>query len=64
MPASTLRRFWTRLSHYHGQLMNYAELARSFGVSDMVVRRYVDILEGTLPAGEVLAGSMEPAAGG
>lgn len=47
IPAATLRRFWTMLCHYHGQVMNYAEFARSFGVSDMTVRRYLDILEGT-----------------
>ena len=47
IPAPTLRRFWTTLSHYHGQLLNCAELARSFGVSDMTVRRYIDILTGT-----------------
>ncbi len=47
IPAPTLRRFWTMLCHYHGQLLNHAELARSFGVSDMTVRRYLDILEGT-----------------
>ena len=47
IPAQTLRRFWTMLSHYHGQLMNYAEFARSFGISDMTVRKYIDILEGT-----------------
>jgi len=47
IPAATLRRFWTMLCHYHGQLLNYSELARAFGVSDMTVRRYVDILEGT-----------------
>ena len=47
IPAATLRRFWTMLCHYHGQVLNYAELARSFGVSDMTVRRYLDILEGT-----------------
>lgn len=46
IPARTLRRFWTMLSHYHGQILNYAELGRSFGVSDMTVRRYSDILEG------------------
>jgi predicted AAA+ superfamily ATPase len=48
IPARTLRRFWTMLSHYHGQILNYAELGRSFGVSDMTVRKYCDILEGTL----------------
>jgi len=47
IPARTLRRFWTMLSHYHGQILNYAELGRSFGVSDMTVRKYCDILEGT-----------------
>ena len=47
IPARTLRRFWTMLSHYHGQILNYAELSRSFGISDMTVRKYCDILEGT-----------------
>ena len=47
IPARTLRRFWTMLSHYHGQILNYAELGRSFGVSDMTIRKYCDILEGT-----------------
>jgi predicted AAA+ superfamily ATPase len=46
IPARTLRRFWVMLSHYHGQILNYSELSRSFGVSDMTVRRYCDILEG------------------
>jgi predicted AAA+ superfamily ATPase len=46
IPARTLRRFWTMISHYHGQLLNYSELARSFGVSDVTVRRYGEILEG------------------
>jgi len=47
IPADTLRRFWTMLCHYHGQLLNYAELARSFGISDMTARKYLDILSGT-----------------
>ncbi|MBM4045373.1 MAG: ATP-binding protein [Planctomycetes bacterium] len=47
IPAPTLRRFWVMLSHYHGQTLNYSELARSFGISDMTVRRYVDVLAGT-----------------
>jgi hypothetical protein len=47
IPARMLRRFWTMLSHYHGQIMNYSELGRSFGISDMTVRKYCDILEGT-----------------
>ncbi|MGH8522758.1 MAG: ATP-binding protein [Gammaproteobacteria bacterium] len=47
IPAATVRRFWTMLCHYHGQVLNHAELARAFGISDMTVRRYLDILEGT-----------------
>lgn len=47
IPAHTLRRFWTMICHYHGQILNHSELARSFGISDMTVRRYLDILEGT-----------------
>ncbi len=47
IPARTLRRFWTMLSHYHGQVINYSELGRSFGISDVTIRKYIDILEGT-----------------
>lgn len=47
IPSRMLRRFWTMLCHYHGNVINYAELGRSFGISDMTVRRYCDILEGT-----------------
>lgn len=47
IPATTLRRFWTMLCHYHGQQLNYAEFSRSFGVTDKTVRNYLDILEGT-----------------
>lgn len=50
LPALTLRRFWTMLAHYHGQTWNGSELARSLGVSDKTVSRYLDILEGTFMA--------------
>jgi len=45
-PAYTMLRFWTMLAHYHGQIWNGAELARSLGVSQPTVRRYLDGLEG------------------
>jgi len=45
-PAATLLRFWTMLAHYHGQIWNAAEPARSLGVSEPTVRRYLDILSG------------------
>jgi predicted AAA+ superfamily ATPase len=35
------------LAHYHGQLWNGSEFARSFGVSDPTVRRYLDLLTST-----------------
>ncbi len=47
IPARTLTRFWTMLSHYHGQILNLSELGRAFGISEATVRRYLDILEGT-----------------
>lgn len=47
IPSRTLGRFWTMLSHYHGQILNYSDLARSFGISDVTVRKYIEILEGT-----------------
>jgi predicted AAA+ superfamily ATPase len=43
----TMRRFWMMLTHYHGQILNYSELARSFGISDMTVRQYLEILSQT-----------------
>lgn len=47
IPANTLRRFWTMICHYHGQVVNFSEIGRAFGVSDMTVRKYLDILEKT-----------------
>lgn len=45
-PAPMLLRFWTMLAHYHGQVWNAAEPARSLGVNESTVRRYLDLLEG------------------
>lgn len=45
--ASTLRRFWTMLAHYHAQIWNASEFGRSFGVSDTTVSRYLDVLVST-----------------
>jgi predicted AAA+ superfamily ATPase len=46
IPAETLRRFWTMIAHYHGQVWNAAHLARSLGASENTARRYLDILAG------------------
>ena len=48
VPGPTLRRFWAMLAHWHGQTWNSSEFARSFGVADTTVRRYLDILSGAL----------------
>ena len=47
VPSDTIRRFWTMLAHYHGQLWNGSELARSLGVSVPTVKRYLDLLTQT-----------------
>jgi predicted AAA+ superfamily ATPase len=47
LPSETLYRFWSMLAHYHGQVWNASEFARSFGVSDATVRRYLDLLTST-----------------
>ncbi len=47
IPTITLRRFWMMLAHYHGQIWNASEFSRAFGMSDGVVRHYLDILSST-----------------
>jgi len=47
VPAMQLRRFWTMLAHYHGQLWNAAKIANSLGTSAPTVQKYLDILEDT-----------------
>jgi predicted AAA+ superfamily ATPase len=46
-PPAMLR-FWRMLAHYHGQIWTAAEPARSLGVSEPTVRRYLDTLTQTL----------------
>ena len=47
IPSRLLRRFWMMLAHYHGQIVNYSEIGRSFGAADTTIRRYLDILSST-----------------
>ncbi len=47
LPADTIRRFWTMLAHVHGEIWNASAFARSFGVSEATVRRYLDLLAST-----------------
>lgn len=46
IPPAAMRRFWTTLAHYHGQIWNAAKLGRSIGVSDKTARHYLDLLTG------------------
>lgn len=54
IPALTLRKFWTLLGHYNGQILNYSEIGRNFGVSDATTKKYLDLLAGTFMV-EILA---------
>jgi len=40
----TLRRFWSMVAHYHGQIWNASEIGRSLGEAHTTVRRHLDIL--------------------
>lgn len=44
VPAETLRRFWTMLSHQQGGLLNAASLARALAVDGKTVAAYLDLL--------------------
>ncbi len=43
-PAPAIHRFWAMLAHFHGQVWNAADPARSLGVNESTVRRYLDWL--------------------
>lgn len=47
IPPENLRRFWTMLAHYHGQLLNASELGNAMDLSHNTIKRYLDILSGT-----------------
>lgn len=44
IPAAALLRLWTMLAHYHGNIWNAAEPARSLGISQPTVRQYLHVL--------------------
>ena len=46
IPSTSLFRFWSLLAHYHGQIWNAAEAARTLSVGESSARRYVDLLQG------------------
>ena len=46
VPPTALRRLWMMLAHYHGQIWNASEIARSLGAAHTTVKRHLDILTG------------------
>ncbi len=42
-----MRRLWITLAHYHGNIVNFSDMARALSLSDTTIRRYIDILQGT-----------------
>lgn len=46
VPPLALRRLWMMLAHYHGQIWNASEIARSLGEAHTTVKRHLDILTG------------------
>ncbi len=52
--ARTMRRFWSMLAHYHGNIFNASELGKSLGVAHTTARHYLDILTGTFMVRELM----------
>ena len=44
IPATALLRFWTMVAHCHGGIWSSADPARSLGIGESTVRRYLDLL--------------------
>lgn len=48
IPAEALRRLWSMVAHYHGQVWNASEIGRSLGEAHTTVKRHVDLLTGAM----------------
>jgi predicted AAA+ superfamily ATPase len=40
----SLRRLWSMVAHWHGQVWNASRFSRAFGVSDAAIRHWLDVL--------------------
>ncbi len=45
IPSTSLFRFWSVAAHYHGQIWNAAEAARTLNISENTARSYMDLLQ-------------------
>jgi uncharacterized protein len=48
IPAPTLLRFWNMVAHSHGSIWNSADPARSLGIGETAIRRYLDLFTNLL----------------
>jgi predicted AAA+ superfamily ATPase len=48
IPATALLRFWTMVAHCHGGIWSSADPARSLGIGESTVRRYLDLFTSLL----------------
>ena len=48
IPAPALLRFWTMVAHSHGSIWSAADPARSLGIGESTVRRYLDLFANLL----------------
>jgi predicted AAA+ superfamily ATPase len=44
IPPPALRRLWSMVAHYHGQIWNASEVGRSLGEAHTTIKRHMDIL--------------------
>jgi predicted AAA+ superfamily ATPase len=54
LAPETLRRFWVMLAHVHGGVWSAADPARSLGVGESTIRRYLDLFTGALVVRQLL----------
>ena len=54
MAPAKMRRFWTMLAHYNGQVWNASEVAASMGIAPNSSRNYLDALEQTFMVRQLL----------
>jgi hypothetical protein len=48
VPALAMRRFWTMVAHYSGDIWNASEIGRSLGEAHTTVRRHLEVLSAAL----------------
>jgi len=47
IPSNNIRRLWIMCAHLNGEVLNASKLGESLGVSNMTVKKYIDILSDT-----------------